>query len=175
MLLLLLGCYDSSPPDGEPHAGGGPDTAIDMEWFTGEAVVGDTFEGTESWQSTTMDGSKTYCTIQYVLSGAPREETCRGCEFSFDVATSDGAMQGQGCAGLGWTDGMFDGDVWPYSFAERYRYYYYGYAYDVEDVLLLGYDYRGQEYWWPVADATWDGTNLAWESRYTFHYTYYAP
>jgi len=161
LLALAVACApkDGTPTDTDTDADTDEDTDP-VVYDTGFALVysegladltSTTWEGTEDYVATSVDGAIELCRVRNATLGVPTELPCPTCTYAFEVTLSAGTTSGDACGTLGLLADMFDGDRWFYAYAPSYFYAAADYTYG--PVLLLGVDEGGSIGWAPWAFA----------------------
>ncbi|MCB9678599.1 MAG: hypothetical protein H6737_26085 [Alphaproteobacteria bacterium] len=167
------------PDDTAPTGGGGG--PIGYYTFFGAATVtpGASYAGTETLgiyyfndqSGTDTTNTTALCEVEYQAASATPDATCTDCDWAFSaIAMSNGALVA-GAAPVTTPDGSwsctdFVSDTTPAGLADggSFRYGYWGaYPYGGMTYEVMMYTSADADTWGPVTDATFDGTNFAYD------------
>jgi hypothetical protein len=149
------------------------DTALAFLVYEGHAdFMGGAWEGSESWVAYDVNSTE-WCRVTNPYSAPPADTAgCPDCEFAYDAVFEAGTATGSGCAGVGLTGDLFDGEEWIYGWAPSYTYVYGGNDYTYDNALL--FDYSGVWYWWAYGYTDEARTTLDYRGLgYSVYYYYY--
>jgi hypothetical protein len=140
------------------------DTGIAVPGYRGQATVGADYQGTEEFYYLGLVEKTEVCVVESQLrAAAPSALLCEGCEWSFDVVSSDSVVTTDTyCGGL--DAAIFDGSAFTYAYHPDY----YGAP------ALMYYSATAATWYGLTSDVSLDGSQFTYDWLLAgYYYGYY--